>query len=178
VHDLPGLNSTSVLCDAYISWENGIAYSLMFHLGLLFELQLQEASQKGHFKVKNIMGNWKSWRGIICMAGAEDFDERIAVVTFSEDKFAKGMGWGLEFSVHNLDVVMTFAESSALCEFLTTDAVYIPRETDVETAAWKDEFVVEMGKAQVTVAIRPKRIRFGDDKVTVPMYAKRIRLGE
>ena len=63
----------------------------MFHLGLLFELQLQEASQNGQFKVEEIMGNWKSWRGIICVAGAEDFDERIAVVTFSEDKFAKGM---------------------------------------------------------------------------------------
>ena len=151
----------------------------MFQLYRLLELQLQEASQKGQFKVEDILagdilGKWKRWSGIVRMAGAG----RIAVVTFSEDKFAKGMGWGLEFSVHNLDVVMTFAESSALCEFLTTDAVYVPRETEVETDAWKDEFVVEMGKAQVTVAIRPKRIRFGDDKVTVPMYAKRIRLGE
>ena len=156
-------------------------YSLMFQLFRLLELQLQEASQKGQFKVEDILvgdvlGKWKRWSGIVRMAGAG----RIAVVTFSEEKFAKGMGWGLEFSVNNLDVVMTFAESSALCEFLTTDAVYVPRETEVETDAWKDDFVVEMGpsKAQVTVTIRPKRIRFGDDKVTVPMYAKRIRLGE
>ena len=132
-------------------------YSLMFQLFRLLELQLQEASQKGQFNVEDILagdilGKWKRWSGIVRMAGAG----RIAVVTFSEEKFAKGMGWGLEFSMDGLDVAMTFAESSALCEFLTTeqnDAVCIGTE-DGE-AAWKDEFVVEMSpsKARFTVAI-------------------------
>ena len=136
---------------------NDANYSLMFQLFRLLELQLQEASQKGQFKVEDILagdilGKWKRWSGIVRMAGAG----RIAVVTFSEEKFAKGMGWGLEFCVNGLDVVMTFADSSALCEFLTTeqnDAVCIG--TDDGEAAWKDEFVVEMSpsKARVTVAI-------------------------